>query len=332
MPSIRSFAAFTIACCVAAGTAHAADPGVVLVVGKAQAKDRTTVASAVRSAARSGGWELIETPLTDPEIQKIVACLGGARLWSCVSPVVEAKGIRRLVIVRVEPSRSPDGAAALALTEQVLLPGSDVTTADQRYCPRCIDETLTRIAFDLTKTLLQEAASGTARTRLTIRSTPPAAWITLDGANVGLTDRTYATFPGRHVVLLQREGYDAEIRTVDAIEDQEVVVAVALRSRVVVAPGGARSSYLVPAVVAGAGAVAVGAGIWLQLAKDPPTSGRQPKYLVSTPGIALMVGGSVAVGVAAYLWLRADRGSAPASALAVSLTPGGGVLGWTGQF
>jgi hypothetical protein len=331
MPSMSSLLAFAVACGIAA-TAHAAAPGVVLVIGKAPVKDRTIVASAVRSAARSGGWELVETPLAEPEIQTLVACLGNPQLWSCVSPVVSAKGIRRLIVVKVEPSRSPDGAAALALTEQVLLPGSDVTTTDQRYCPRCIEETLTRIAFDLTKTLLEEAASGTARTKLTIRSTPPGAWITLDRTNVGLTDHTYATFPGRHVVTLQRTGYDTATRSVDAIEDQEVVVAVGLQQKLVATPPPQRSPHLVPAIVAGAGVVAIAGGIALQLAVDPPDSGRQPKYLVSAPGIALMAGGGVVVGVAAYLWLRATHAPAPAAAPAVGLVEGGGVVGWTGRF
>jgi hypothetical protein len=331
MPGFTPIVAFAIACSIA-GTARAADPGAVLVVGKAQAKDRTVVASAVRSAARSGGWELVETPLTDPDIRTIVTCLGNTELWSCISPVVSSKGIRRLIVVRVEPSRSPEGAAAIALTEQVLLAGSDVVTADQRFCARCVDETLTRIAFDLTKRLLEEAASGTARTKLTVRSVPPGAWITLDNTNVGLTDHTYATFPGRHVVILQREGYETETRNVDAVEDQDVAISITLRQKMAVNPVSTGTPYLFPAIAAGAGVIAVASGIGLQLAKDPPDSGRQPKYLVSAPGIALMTAGGVAIGVAAYLWLRTTRRQAPVSAPAVGVMQGGGVVGWTGRF
>ena len=51
-----SLVALAVLGCLIIGTAEAhAETAVVLVVGKAQAKDRTTVASAVRSAARSGG-------------------------------------------------------------------------------------------------------------------------------------------------------------------------------------------------------------------------------------------------------------------------------------
>jgi hypothetical protein len=327
------FVVLAFLCCIAARAAHArADAGVVLVVGKAQAKDRTTVASAVRSAARSGGWELVETPLAEPEIATIVACLKAPELWSCVSPVVSGKGIQRLIVVRVEPDRSPDGIAALALTEQVLLPGSNVTTADQRFCPRCIEETLTRIAFDLTKTLLEEAASGTARTKLRITSIPPSAWITLDNTNVGLTNHTYSTFPGRHTVIVQREGFETETRSVDAIENQETVVAVTLHGKGGVIPGSPEHPLRIPAIVAGTGVVVLAGGIGLQLAKDPPDSGQQPKYLVSVPGIALMVGGGVAIGVGVYLWVNATNKPAPASIPTAAITVGGGIVGWTGQF
>jgi hypothetical protein len=241
-----------------------------------------------------------------------------------------------LIVVRVEPDRSPDGVAALALTEQVLLPGSNVTTADQRFCSKCIEETLTRIAFDLTKTLLEEAASGTARTKLTIRSTPPAAWITLDNTNVGLTDHTYATFPGRHIVIVQREGYETETRTVDAIENQEAVIAVTLRAKILTTPRTTttRRPPILPAIVAGTGAAALATGIALQLAKGPPDSGRQPKYLVSVPGVVLMAGGGVAIGVGVglYLWGHASSRAAPTSMPTAAATAGGGIIGWTGQF
>lgn len=63
-----------------------ADTAVVLVAGKAPTKDRTTSASAVRSAARSGGWQLVETPLTESEVTTILACLKAPQ--RCLQPPV----------------------------------------------------------------------------------------------------------------------------------------------------------------------------------------------------------------------------------------------------
>jgi hypothetical protein len=334
-----SLVALAVLGCLVIGTAEArAEMAVVLVVGKAQAKDRTTVASAVRSAARSGGWQLVEAPLAEPESKTVLACLKAPQRWACVSPVVAGKNIQRLIVVSLDPEAAPDSAGTLSLTEQILLPGSDVATSDQRSCPKCTDEALTRIAFDLTKELLEEAAAGTGRTRIRILSTPPGAWITLDTTNVGLTDHTYSTFPGRHAVTLQRDGYQIETRSVDVIENQETTVAVTLRAVDSTGPTGPtphpdEHPYLVPALVGGAGVAALAVGVGLQLAADPPPVGQsQPSRLVSAPGVALIAGGSVAIGVSVYLWVRAMHRAPPASTPTVSIAPGGGIIGWTGHF
>lgn len=338
---MRTSLAISIALLLVAATAHAGtSAGVVLVTGKATAKERAVVASAVRSAARSGGWELVETPLSDAEVASVFACLRAPQIWSCVTPLVATKGIHRVIAVRVEPDKAPDGTAGLSVSEQVLLPGADAVTADKRPCPRCAEETLTRIAFDLTKTLIEEAASGTGQTKIHISSTPVGAWITLDNTNVGLTDHTYATYPGRHTVILQRDGYETETRTVDVAENAETTVAVTLRARggtgpvgppVPVAPD--ERSHLVPGLVIGAGAALVAGGIVLQAAKGAPDVGEsQPSRLVSVPGVALIVGGSAAIGVGVYLWTQVTGRPAPTSTPTVTPTQGGGIVGWTGRF
>jgi PEGA domain len=321
--------------CITGRVAHAG-PGsaLVLVVGKAPAKDRATVAAAVRSAARSGGWSLFEAPLSEPEATSIVGCLKAPQRWACVSPLTAGKGIERLIVVDVEPERTPEDRNALTLTEQILVAGSDVTSADRRPCPQCTDEVLARITFDLTKGLLEEAAAGTGRTRLRVMSTPPGAWITLDNTSGGLTDHTYSTFPGRHVVIVQRDGYQIETRNVDAVENQETLVAFTLRPKdppVVTPPTsqGTDHPHLVPGLIIGAGAAAVVVGVVLQF---PPDTGKQPKYLINAPGAIAVVGGAAAIGVGVYLWGRATRNTAPRSMPTATVTNGGGIVGWTGQF
>ncbi|HEY3802842.1 MAG TPA: PEGA domain-containing protein [Kofleriaceae bacterium] len=300
------------------------DQGAVLVIGTASPKDRATVQAAVRTAARS--WDLIETPLPDADIAQIVSCLNSPQLWSCADAVTASRGIQRLIVVSVEPDRAPDGKPALTLTERIALHGSDVTTDDQRYCPHCTDESLSRIAFDLTKATLEAASASSSRTKLTIRSTPHGAWITLDNANVGLTDHTYSTYPGHHVVIVQRQGYEPEMRDVDVSENGNTVVDVTLHE-----PSSGHR-YVLPGIVTGAGAVLLVGGIVLQATKDPPSAPPQPKYLVSGPGIGLMVVGGLALGAGVYLIVRAATHGTTSSTPIATLTNGGGIIGWSGSF
>jgi hypothetical protein len=241
-------------------------------------------------------------------------------------------------VVSVEPERTPDNNGALALTEQIVLPGSDVATADKRPCAKCTEEALTRITFDLTKGLLEEASAGTGRTKLRVTSTPPGAWITLDNASAGLTDHTYSTFPGRHVVIVQRDGYQIETRNVDVTENQETVLAITLHAQETIAPTrsvvGTEHPYLLHvAIVGGAGVAALVVGIGLQRAQDPPAVGQdQSPRLISAPGVVLIAGGGLAIGVGVYLWTRTTQKAAPASTPTAMITTGGGIVGWTGHF
>lgn len=312
-------------------SASHAESAAVVVVGSATPKDRATVASAVRSAARSGSWELVETPFADAEIETVVGCLKATDLWSCVAPVATNHQVQRLIVVRVEPEKTTDGSSAMAVTERILLPGAKSPTLDDRYCPNCTDETLTRVTFDLTKRLLQEASAGSARTKLTIKSTPTRAWIRLDDADVGVTDHTFATFPGHHVVIVKHDHYETEVRQVDVAENQEATVDVTLHTKdQSQTETSTPHPYVLPSVVAGVGAAAVITGLVLDLSVDPPAKPPQPEHLVSTPGVALMIGGGVAIAASVYLFVRAHRQAT--SSPTASITPGGAMVGWTGRF
>jgi PEGA domain len=335
----------TSLCGFAIGIASAhAETAVVVVTGKASAKERATVASAVRSAARSGAWQLAEAPLADPEIATVQGCLKAAHRWACVAPVLSKKGIERLILVGVDPE-----ADGLTLTEHILLPGSDVATSDQRSCAKCIEERLTRVAFDLTKEMLQEAAAGTGRTKLRVVSTPPGAWVTVDTTNVGLTDQTYSTFPGQHVVTVRRDGFQSETRTVEVVENKETTAAFTLRPTDGPGPGpgpgpgaGAgetRSHTLEISFIAVGSSAIVGGVIAIALNQPddakPPTE-QQPRYRYYTipAGITAIVGGAVVGSIGGYLWWKHSRDNDGHAKSAPTVTPvaGGAVVGIQGVF
>lgn len=84
-------------------------------------------------------------------------------------------------------------------------------------------------------------------------------------------------------------------------------------------------SRVVPALVIGAGVVAIGVGSYLAYQANAPAEGPQSQYVYSGPGLGLAIAGSAAVGIGLYLWLRnAHRDSAPM----LSPASGGAVAGW----
>jgi hypothetical protein len=308
--------------------AHAGEHAAVIVAGKAPIKDRTVVAAAARSAAHEVGWELVDAPIPERDVDALVACLKTKDVRACADPIASRLAIPRLIIVRPEVD-----TGGTTITEQILM-GAAPTTSDDRYCEKCNEEKLQHTTYDLTKSLIREAVTGAARTRLAVRSTPTGAWITIDSKQVGLTNRVYSTFAGHHVILFQHPGYMPETRAIDAVEDQETPVDVTLRpigeGHVVENP--TPPSYVLPGVVAGVGAVVLVIGIGLQATvSSPPTGTDQPSTLYSKPGIGLMLGGAAIAAFGGYLLYTTHRDRS-SSQVTVSADHSGAVVGWAHRF
>lgn len=70
--------------------------------------------------------------------------------------------------------------------------------------------------------------------------------------------------------------------------------------------GSRRTSKVMSASILGAGLAAMVVGAAVELRTTPPSTGEQPKYLISYPGISLRVGGSVIAAAGLYFLLRSD--------------------------
>src|SRR4029078_7617127 len=82
----------------------------------------------------------------------------------------------------------------------------------QRFCEHCADDRLSAASTDLARQLLADLAVRAGRTVLDVAAPPPGARITLDGQPIGATDATFNTFPGAHVVVVEKAGYPAARR------------------------------------------------------------------------------------------------------------------------
>jgi len=303
--------------------------GAVVVVGTAEDHDRAVIGAAVAAAARAAGWSLPREPVTKQDADRLFECGDPARPSACVPAAIGGRAIRQIFVFAVDKNQAESGAPMVVLTARLIVTDPQALVVRQRFCVHCADDRLTEAATELVRQLRQELAVRTGRTILDVTSAPTGARITLDGHPIGATDATFNTFPGSHVVIVEKLGYLAETRTVIAEEGKTAAVAVTLLPSAGAAPA-ARSGHVIAGALVGSGALAVIAGgFLLELgARGGPRD--KYRYVGATPaGAVLGIAGAAVCGVGFYLWRRTPASSGPT----VGLAPGGGVVaGWAAAF
>lgn len=325
------------------------DKTAVLLSGTVAAHARELAATAVETVARDSGRLLTQPTFSAKDVAAIRGCVTTPHAWRCVAPVIRDKELRQLAVVSLVNDTTPDHGPMIVVTEQVIMADLDAAVAAQRFCVRCTDDVLINVTTELTRSLFQEIEVRSGRTVIAVKSVPRGARIKFDGNSMGATDRSFNTFPGKHTVVLELDGYRQESRTIEAALDRTSELAVTMRSLTAPAeerddsekrepspqaPGGPPTSPLAPQVAMGAGALAVVAGAVLIVVNGQPTKepiGKvQPRYYYDTmsPGIGLVISGAVA-GIGGYIWWRYTRSPV---APTVATTPGGTIVGITKTF
>jgi len=308
--------------------------GAILFVGKIEPRDRAVIKSAIEDTAKQLGWSFTERVFPTNERDDILACLQLDRPTTCIDHILQATNIDKLSVVQVgRDTRSPD----VIVTQQVVAPGASAVFIQRRTCEQCDADTLRQHVTAMTKKLLEDAASGSSKTTLSIKSSPPGAWITLDGDSAGATNSTMATFPGKHTVMLRATGYETEVRDVTAVDGKTTDLVVTLRLTKPLArahdPIDPDSSRVLPWLVIGAGAAAVlTGGILLAIDQDPDPSPNGSFEIRDTAavGVGVLVAGAAVVGIGGYLLVRSTRpkSSRPTAALSAGAVS----VGWEMRF
>ncbi len=309
-----------------------ADTGVLVVGGRATERERAVVAASFDTVIRNAGWTLPAKPPAKKDSDALLGCKDLESPWTCVPPSL---GGTHILVVGVEPGQADNGVPMVVITGRVIVSSAKTAIGRQRFCERCADDRLAEASGDLANQLLKELALRDGRTVLQVKSTPPGAEILLDGARIGVTDASFNTFPGNHVVIIEKPGFQRETRELTVEEGKTADVAVTLQPSAATAPtkpAPHRPSRLVPALVIGLGVTALVGGVVLQATASGPAEGEdQPSRLYSAPGLGLAIGGAVAIGIGVLLWRRASR-EPRSSGPAVTLVEQGGVIGWSGGF
>lgn len=323
----------------------------LLITGSAAQHDRELANTTIAAVARNTGFSVVTQDFTTKEAAAITKCVTAAQAWSCIAPVIRDKRLQQVVVVSFVTNTGPNRDPMIVITEQVIVAQLDVAIGGRRFCMHCTDGDLVKDMTDLTQALLQEVTVRGRRTVVAIHSTPQGARITFDGDPIGpTTDRSISTFPGPHMVVFELEGYQREIRSIDALLDQTLDLwvgmhpvagsaedhpdfFVAARARPLDLPS---TTWLAPRVMVGLGGLAVVAGaIVLAFDQDPvvkPIGTEQPAYYYDTiePGISLVLSG-VVVGVGGYLWWR-YTGSTSTAVPTITPITRGAVMGLAKNF
>ena len=304
--------------------------GAVIVGGGAGDRDRRVVSAAVAVAARDAGWSLPRDSVTKQEADRMLDCGDPHATWAaCVPASIASRGVYQIFVFAVDRNQSDSGAPMVVLTARLIVSAPQALVVRQRFCEHCADDRLTAASIDLARQLLQDLAVRTGRTILEVASSPTGARITIDGQPIGATNATFNTFPGSHVVVVEKLGYQAATRSVIAEEGKTAAVAVAL-----VPSDGARSqprsSHRLAGALIGGGALAVvAAGVLLELGArgGPGHPDDKYRYAGATPaGAVIGAAGLAAIATGLYQWLHA-----PAASMATA--PGGKLLaGWSIAF
>jgi hypothetical protein len=316
-------------------TAHA--DGILMVTGTVSPRQREIVVAAFQATAKSLHWTLTAPSLARELVDASTKCLADSAPWTCVAPAI--RGNDQIVIIQLENERGASVPTTIA-TAHVLIAGIKEDVSASRYSETSNEEAFKRAAAELSK-VLQDAAERTGRTRLVIRSKPDKAWVTLDGQNIGATEKTRATYPGLHTISVRRIGYKAMARDVVAIEGKVITEDFELepdgpstnindhdRGH----PASSDTSRTLPKLAVGAGGAAIAAGVlWLTYNEDPDPRGHQHQYYhdTKTYGYVSLAAGAVAAAVGLYFWLRPD---ATSTATVAPLHGGGASVGWAWRF
>lgn len=330
-----------------------ADTGAVIISAASRIveRDRTLALNAATERLRAAGWELTTKPLTAKEIEAVTACLRNVEAWPCVSRIVGTRGVRRVAAVALRRDQTIHGTPELVITARLVLADVELVVLGKRFCQHCTDDTLSALTTELTTELLQQAALEGGRTVLSIKSTPQGSIYTVDGDLSSATDAIIAVVPGKHVVTIERDGYQTETRTIEAVEGKTAEVMVTLRrlepiDKLRTSASSeehhdvVRRSRLLPISLVAGGAAAVAGGlIALGLNEGMITKPRdvdQPRWHYNTVplGVTSIIAGAAIGGFGAYLWWRYARDDARATSPTPIVAPvaDGAVVGVHGAF
>lgn len=220
-------------------------------------------------------------------------------------------------------AKKASGTRDFTVTVVWMVKGHDVTS-QTATCDRCTDQLLRARLDDLLNRLLGGGATGHVK----LKSSPPGARISIDGAApIGITPLDWDLPTGRHTITMTQDGRKPATGDVMVASDKTELLVLTLDPLGGDSAGGPPSKLL-PYATLGVGVAALAVG-GILIAIDEPKDPDKPTYRDSKGiGIGVAVGGAVLTGVGGYLLYRNHKKSAPVASIGAT----GAYVGWAGAF
>jgi hypothetical protein len=286
----------------------------------------------MEAAVRAAGWSLPTKPLTRQESEGVLNCRDTNAPWTCVPASLTVGGVDRLLVVAVENKQADNGARMVVITGRLIATDAPAIVVKQHFCEQCADDKLGEGSTVLAQQLLRDLAVRAGHTMISVHSMPSGAQVMLDGNPVGVTDGSFNTFPGKHVVVIEKPGFEREIHELE-VDDGKTAEATwalhAMPDEHLGHPPPTRPSPLVPGIAIGAGASLVAFGVYgIHLGGQDSAHDKYRYTRGTTIGYAAGLVGLGAVGVGIYLLVRGPSHSAPTA----TVVDRGAVIGWMRSF
>ncbi len=303
---MRSLRLLTISLVVLYAATFAEASTGVRVVG--DPKLRTLATQRIATWLVNHDHQVVETALGDAALAALDQCYLGNEL-PCANKVFTDNSDADLYVLMNLEVTGAEGRDRVIRATLWLLKSAGAPERYEQTCERCDDAG----AAELVEELIAHVGNFDSRSGvLRISSEPAGALVKIDGKSVGATPLDSEQRPGKHRVELSRPGYRPEVREVeveaggkhDQVFDLERIPPRSAAWRKPVMYGAAAAGVL--AIVGGAIALSMNEGRSCGELPNPPK-----ECLYTLPGgVAALVGGSLALGGATYLWFTRDSSSA----------------------
>ncbi len=291
----------------------------------------------VRASVRATLETREHVALPSAEVDRLVGTTNvGCATGPCMARTANTVGVDRVVGGRLE--RVGGGAGGWG-TWTLTLWLYDVRTRETAavhtaHCKGCGAVQAVATAIRATSDLLNQVDANRG-CRVLVRSRPSNARVIIDGVERGVTDLAFGVKPGRHTVVLKKDGFFPTTHTVEVEPGAEAVVQARLASSSAVGPAreGVVSPGLFKWVALGAAVATLGAGIALMVMDGEETCDKThghhvcpERYETMTPGVALVATGAALGGAAGLLFILDGGRESPRKTMAIAptITRGGG--------